>query len=369
MKLFENEVLNKLIKDTLYNSTAQAILKLIETPNVLLKIILLVYLSLASCISSYLVIQSTLSYLSWQVFTTTTTYFENPAVFPKITICNRSPFKTKYALDLLKELNKEISPNLDLFDSHNISRLDYTSKQSLADKIRQAGYAKMNNRKFSDEDRKRLSHSKEDSFISCSFNGQACSPEDLVWEFDKRYGNCYVYNSGISDSNPKDANVQTLKSAYLSGSDFGLRLTFYAGHHENLSIINSLFANGIKIRIENSSYLSENSNGIRISNGYETDVSIERFTSLNLPKPYSSCDIENQSPKYEYDSSYLYNLILNSSYNYNQQLCLRLWRQQITIRECNCTDPRYFPSYFFNITSLPLIKKSVVTEPLPPSVR
>ena len=33
-------------------------------------------------------------------------------------------------------------------------------------------------------------------------------------------------------------------------------------------------------------------------------------------------------------------MILNSPYNYNQQLCLRLCFQSIIIDHCNCTDPR-----------------------------
>lgn len=328
----KSDLIIKLIKETLYNSTAQSILKLIETPHWPLKGLLLIYLVLAGVISSYLAVQSVLAYLSWQVFTTNTYVFETPSHFPKVTICNRSPFTTKYALEFLKELNREIQPDFDLFDSQSRANKTYAYLQKLADKIRQAGYAKMKQKNFSDENRVKLGHDKIDAFVGCSFNGQSCSWDDLKWEFSSRYGNCFVFNS-----NRNSKQQASPKLAYLAGSDFGLRLAFYGGYHENLSIINSLFASGVKIQIENSSFLSENSNGIRISNGFETDISVERIYKFSLPQPYSSCEIDENA----HHPSHLYKMISASPYLYEQQICFRQCRQEITIRKCNCTDPRY----------------------------
>jgi len=340
MKLFSNVVVIKLVKNTLYNSTAQSILKLIETPHLPLKLLLLIYLLIASGISSYLLVQSVMTYLSWQFFTTTTYVFETPTKFPKVTICNRSPFTTKYALEFLKKLNREIQPEYDLFDSHSTVNLTYEKKQKLADKIRQAGYAKMNKKDFLDENRARLGHDKKVAFAGCSFNGQSCSWDDLQWEFSSRYGNCFVFNSAKSLNNNTDS-----KLSFLSGSDFGLRLAFYAGHHENLSIINALFASGVKLRIENSSFQSENSNGVRISNGFETDILVERIYKFSLPRPYSSCEIYETT---SFHSSHLYKIITASPYLYEQLFCFRQCRQAITIENCNCTDPRYLS--LFNVS-------------------
>ncbi len=328
----KTDLIIKLVKETLYNSTAQSILKIIETPHWPLKGLLLIYLVIAGVISSYLAVQSVLAYLSWQVFTTNTYVFETPSHFPKVTICNRSPFTTKYALEFLKELNREIQPDFDLFDNQSRNNKTYAYLQKLADKIRQAGYAKMKQKNFSDENRVKLGHDKIDTFAGCSFNGQNCSWDDLQWEFSSRYGNCLVFNSN------RDSQQQASpKLAYLAGSDFGLRLAFYGGYHENLSIINSLFASGVKIQIENSSFLSENSNGIRISNGFETDISVERIYKYSLPQPYSSCEIDENA----HHPSHLYKMISASPYLYEQQICFRQCRQEITIKKCNCTDPRY----------------------------
>ena len=71
----ENKI-KALAKETLYNSTAQSILCFLETKNVLLKLVLFIFLAFASGFTSLLVIKSILSYLSFEVFTTTITYFE-----------------------------------------------------------------------------------------------------------------------------------------------------------------------------------------------------------------------------------------------------------------------------------------------------
>ena len=67
---------------------------------------------------------------------------------------------------------------------------------------------------------------------------------------------------------------------------------------------------------------------------------IERVNKIQIPTPFSSCEIENTSPK-SFDSN-LYNMLLNSKLNYKRDLCLRLCRQNVTISKCNCTDPRFF---------------------------
>jgi hypothetical protein len=56
--------MQSLIKETLYNSTAQAIIKLIETPILTLKVFLFWCVILSSGVCSYLIIQLILCYLS-----------------------------------------------------------------------------------------------------------------------------------------------------------------------------------------------------------------------------------------------------------------------------------------------------------------
>ncbi len=89
-------------RDLLCNSLAQAFLRLFHTSHIFIKIILLVFLLANICLASYMVINSILFYLSFQVSTTTRTYFERPITFPKIIICNQNMFTTRFALNFIK---------------------------------------------------------------------------------------------------------------------------------------------------------------------------------------------------------------------------------------------------------------------------
>jgi hypothetical protein len=87
-----------------------------------------------------------------------------------------------------------------------------------------------------------------------------------------------------------------------------------------------------------------------VSPGFETSISIDRSFKLMLPRPYSNCDIDNDvssssHQKSHYESSDLYQLILNSIYQYTQNLCLIQCYQRQLLLECNCTDANFLSLY------------------------
>ena len=98
----------KLLRETLDNSVAHAIIKLIETPILSLKAFLFVCVILSSGLCSYLIIELIMSFLSFGVSTTYRTLYETPTLFPKITFCNLNPFTTKYAMEFLRQIKKEL---------------------------------------------------------------------------------------------------------------------------------------------------------------------------------------------------------------------------------------------------------------------
>ena len=128
-------------------------------------------------------------------------------------------------------------------------------------------------------------------------------------------GNCYVFNSGRNSTD----NVVPLKNTVRAGELYGLTLIIYANFYEYLEEYNELV--GSYIKVGNSSYIDVN-DGINISPGYETTVVIDRSFEFILPKPYSNCDIQNENNEIIYSD--LYELILNSDYEYTQQLCFNV---------------------------------------------
>ena len=320
-----NNKIKFLIKDTLYNSLAQAIIKIMHTPFIVLKLVLIFFVFSTITLASYLIIEAILSYFSYEVTTMTRSIFETPAPFPKITICNSNPFTTEYALEFLKNANKIVSKKRNLFDSS--ANYDYSTKAKLATEIYSLALFKMNAYTFSDINKTALGHSLDDILISCKFNAKACTRKDFTWKFDKTFGNCFIFNS----------NNQT-ESLSIAGSETGLQLVIYSGYHEDLRYINSVMGDsGLKIKIENNTFIKDDpTSAIQISAGFKTDIIIERIFTNTLPKPYSNCDISSQQQV----NSYLFNLINKSPYIYDQQLCLKQCRQKFYIDTCNCTSSR-----------------------------
>jgi len=329
--------IKSLIKETLYNSTAQAIITIIETRNIPLKCFLFICVILSSGLCSYLIIELIMGYLTFDVSTKYRTYYENPALFPKVTICNVNPFTTQYAMEFLKKVNMEINPYVDIFNQDQMNKLDFSFKYYLISNIFDAATYKMN--KLNETEKKKLSHSFEEILVpfSCYFNLKTCSTDDFVWHFDPWFGNCWIFNSGYN----RTVHRVPLKMSSFPGDSYGLKMSLYVNFFENLTSINSLpsFGGGLGalIRIDNSSYKTNYiiMDGIRLPGGDSTSVSVMRSFKSFYPQPYSNCLIDNLT-KVKFQSD-LFDLIHKTAYRYTQPMCFMQCLQRTLILECNCT--------------------------------
>ena len=285
--------INSLLKEVLYNSLAQAILKLIMTPFITLKIFLFFSILISTSLASYLVIESIINYLSFGVSTTSRTIYEQPTLFPKVTFCNVNKYTTQYAFDL-----------------------NGTQKNGNLDN-------------FSDEEKRKFGHDLNDILIECSFNNEKCSASDFTLSYGPVYGNCYTFNSNLNEN----GSVVNLRKLSIFGPKHGLVLTFYVNYFEKfLSNFDGYHKTGAVIRIDNNSYLSYYlDRGIFVSPGFNTYISVDREFKSMLPKPYSNCEKESNSN--------LYNLINQSKYEYTQQTCFSQCYQIYLARKYNCTEP------------------------------
>jgi len=252
--------------------------------------------------ASYLVIQSILSYFTYDVTTKSRTFYETPTLFPKVSFCNLNMFQTEYAYNVKRDITH-----------------------------------------LSNEEKKMLGHNLSDALISCSFNGVSCNSSDFIWSWDESFGNCYTFNSGF-DSN---GNKIDLKKSSIKGFWPGFSITLYVNVYEEL--IQNLNHFGVAIRIGNSSYSTfySFSDGLLVSAGFQTNIVVDREFKSMLPKPYSNCEIDSNSPKYM-EGMDLYNLISESDYEYTQQSCFVQCYQKYIIQKYNCSFS-YFHS-LYNVT-------------------
>jgi hypothetical protein len=304
------EEIKSILKEVLYNSLAQAILKIIQTPHVILKVFLLTFSICSSGLTSYLVIKSIMAYFSYSVTTTSRIINETPTLFPKVTFCNINSFTTKFAFDLSKK---------------NIT----------------------NGNSLSNEEKKKLSHDFNNILIECTFNQKKCDSSVFSWSYDPLYGNCYTFNSGFNSNETKI----DLSASTISDPTYGLQLTLYINVYEEL-LTSLKYGLGALIRIGNSSYLTDyGSGGVFIIPGLNTYLSVRREINSILPMPYSNCEVDKTF------NSDLYNLIITSNYAYSQQTCFTQCTQKYFISKYNCSLPFILSLYKVSECSLNVFLK------------
>jgi hypothetical protein len=309
-KAKETEIKN-FLKEILYTSLSQAIIKIFLTPHLILKVFLTIFVLVSSVLASYLVIQSIIVYFTYEVTTKSRIVYETPTLFPKVTFCNLNEFTTEYAFNLTQQ---------GVYYGNNLLN----------------------------EEKQKLGHDLNDILFDCKFNNIDCDATDFAWSYDNSYGNCYTLNS-------------SLKKSYLAGPEFGLTLTLYVNVYEKLlNVTNQLYGLGAIFRIGNSSYLTHYSNGgIFVSPSMVTNIVVDREFKSVLTKPYSNCDIESNSAIFNGD---LYKLIEHSDYVYTQQLCFTQCLQKYIINKYNCTLYMLVSLYSVDLCEWELYLKIVSTD-------
>jgi len=348
---------NDEIKDMfkhLRNESIKIVLKSLQIKHGWLKFYLILILILLLGITSYMLVYLFLGYFAFEVNTKTTTYTEAESVFPKITLCNNNMFQTEYALNLLKQIDKNVNKGNNFFDDSNAKNL--SGKISSAFNLYYDAKAYVTKNYFTETQRKHLGHDPNALIQHCRFGTSSCTANDFFWYFDGIFGNCYVFNSGFNSSGDRIE----LKKTGLPGKLGALSLYFYVGFHENLTSFNSFTVDGglgAIIRIENNSYLVDNSLqnfDIQVWGGSNPTIGIHRSFEFSLPKPYSNCDIPNDidsSQQEEFIRTYsLYGLFAQSQYQYTREACFVQCYQQRIIQKCNCTDTTLL-SLFTNVSS------------------
>ena len=91
-----------LLRETLTNEAVQGFLKIFFASHLAVKLFWTLSLLVANGLCAYLVVQTVLAYFSYGVSTTSRVINENPALFPKITICNNNQFTTAYSVEFIK---------------------------------------------------------------------------------------------------------------------------------------------------------------------------------------------------------------------------------------------------------------------------
>jgi hypothetical protein len=299
--------MKQVLREQMLVSTSHGLPNAIRNPHLPMKTMWSISFILSTALCSYLIIQTIMQYLEFDVITKVRIVGETEAEFPRITICNLNRYHTEYAMSIY-EKNK----NMTLFEFYKMSIL------------------------LSNEDKKRHSYSINETLISCQFSLMSCDWKDFEWIYNVFLGACFVFNSGrnyLGEAVP----IKKLKQA---GRFAGLQLEMFVDLPKPLKKIGPGFTGAILV-LGNNSFrnIYEDEQEILVSPGALTYIAVQRTIVNQMEKPYSECSM---SP-----DSIIYQRILDLNASYTRADCISLCRQQQIERECKCYD-LYHPNISSN---------------------
>ena len=304
----KNNKILSLTRDTFESSSIHAIPNIIRNKFVSIKIVWLVcfVISFGGC--AWFMINSINDYLENHVVTSFRINYVNELTFPVIGICNLNFFNKKLANDFVTK-NVGDKPDMTTVFPWRFLSLDLYQ----------------GNNKFLDLDPNNI-------LTKCLYSTQDCNKtNDFEIYYDYQYGACLRYNSG---KNMNGENVDQ-KKVYASGSYYGLVMEFVIGDvDEN----NNMFSidNGFNIFIQNRSVFESYSlEGIKISPGTSTRISLTKNSWRKEPKPYSDCIGDLTSIDSYPSKTYKQSFSPNKTYSYFE--CWKKCQGNFFISFCNCS--------------------------------
>lgn len=278
--------------------------------------------SIGLCI--YVISMHVIHFLNYDVVTKIRVVEKDSLPFPAITICNINPFVTDTGIKFIQNiLGANNLTDIDQLELLNISNLKLDSYLFLNyNFIRLLGTTSL--KSLPDHFKKQMAVPLEKMIISCLYNAQPCDPNDWSWFFDSQFGNCYQFNS----------NMSNLKQSYQTGKHNGLMLELFVGVPDNLTSLS--LSNGAHIYINDNQVKPLIGEGNDVASGFYANIVLERISNIQKPYPYSDC-VENLVSIDSFDSDY-YRKVFRSKLKYRQIDCFYAYIQSKIFKKCNCDD-------------------------------
>ena len=235
---------NQIITEVFSKSTMHGVARIFTSKNMLITVMWVVFLVGCCGLFAYMAILSLLNYSLHEVTTKIRTIYERPTLFPTITICNKNLYTTDYALEQLRnDIDSYHLPNL--FNYTELLKLNFYDRKNLISGILYTFSDKIGI--YSESEKKKLGHTIDDMLIECIFNNKECTQHEVVWYFDKLYGNCFKFNSGFDSE-----GMHPIRSVNQPGKLYGLSLTLFEKLPNALKRIVPDY--GFTIKLDNNSF-------------------------------------------------------------------------------------------------------------------
>ena len=287
---------------------------------------------LAVCV--WLIVGSVREYLKYEVATLKREEEDRAPLFPTITICQRFPFNTDTAFDLISRSSAaaRVIPETEgevvrLLEKWSLEQTGSYMNESVKRSLSQL------------------------NIINCRIGARACTSSDFQWTWMPKYYGCYRFNSGF---NASDHAVPMIRADELADSStFAFTIELYSGISDQMSDLNSKWLGHLSSRdfyvfVQNASHspLNPTPSPLTLSASYGVEISLKRFfySQFNArPYAYSDCRVdEHNEPmgkpldENDPDAPLLFDQARHSGYAYTRNTCIYLCAQLLTRRACTC---------------------------------
>lgn len=169
-----------------------------------------------------------------------------------------------------------------------------------------------------------MGSSAERMILACLFGAEPCNHRNFTSIFYPDYGNCFIFNWGMTEKALPSANP---------GTEFGLKLILDIGQEDYVPFLAS--TTGVRLMLhEQRSYPFIRQEGIDAMSGTETSIGFLVDKLQRMGEPYSTCTRNGSDVPIPN---------LYSSYNttYSIQACLHSCFQTHMIYNCRCAHYLY----------------------------
>ncbi|XP_035207598.1 acid-sensing ion channel 2-like [Stegodyphus dumicola] len=246
--------------------------------------------------------------------------------FPAVTICNLNRMKSYHKDCVLenrtwKECRQIASVTRTYFTLVLSERVKYMLNVPNEKEKSYINQAKtfMNHYTNTDADSRRCyGYMLNELIQKCSFNSVPCKESDFTFFQSMQYGNCYTFNKASRSNTP-------LRNVSKVGSNNGLELELDLNVYSYLDLTQSV---GARVVIHSPDEdPNPEDDGINISPGFETHISMIKTSVQRLPAPY-----RDKCFNYKKDNSVKMRVR-------SQLDCVRQCIQNLSALLCSCVDP------------------------------
>ena len=333
--------LSSKLKSFAERSTWHAIPSIAASDRIIVKIVW--FIGFTTCIVLCIknLINLFIDFTNFDVETVVEILRDNDAFFPTVTVCSSLQicglsdysFNKYWNLYIQDEFNSSGNLTQDEMKIKVNETLTKFSTSFISDKTVESFLKKYDPQATLREKIQENNKSIRYMVISCQFSSEYCYEMDFEIFPLNYFQRCYKFNSGRN----MEGNDSKIRKARRYGKNYGLQLELYIGQQEKCkSPLSSTY--GAVVYVHNiTENVTENSNGIFLLPGTETNIAIDRTFVKRLSEPHSNC-IKNKLPNPSNSNKYIDQTFKLLNGSYSQATCMQLCQQVYNIEVNKCSD-------------------------------